>query len=247
MISVTILTKNNEKHLTRTLASLRRFPEVLVYDTGSSDNTCKVAKAFPNVRFVEGFFDGFGRTHNRASAAATHSWILSLDSDEVVTEALEKEILLKSLHPETVYSVLRHNYFNGKQIRWCGWHPDRVVRLYHREKTGFTEDLVHEKVAAGALEEHAFCSPLHHYPYDSIDAFLNKMQHYTTLFAEQNRGKKSSSPKKAFGHALFAFFRSYILKRGFLGGYEGLYISLYNAETAWHKYLKLYHLNQKNS
>lgn len=245
MISVTILTKNSEKHLKETLKSVERFPEVIVYDNGSTDNTKSLAKSFSNVVLKEGPFTGFGDTHNRASHLASHPWILSLDSDETLTAELEKEIFSLTLDPKAVYSIQRNNYFNGKHIRWCGWYPDRVTRLYHRDETRFSSDLVHEKILAQGLKTVPLKAPLNHVPYQSVDAFLHKMQHYSSLFAEQNQGKKTSSPKKAFGHAFFAFFRAYFLKRGFLGGYEGLYISLYHAETAWHKYLKLYHLNAK--
>ena len=86
---------------------------------------------------------------------------------------------------------------------------------------------------------------LKHYSYASISDFLTKMQSYSTLFALQNQGRKSSSPIKAILHGMFAFWKSYVLKRGFLGGYEGFVISAYNGHTAFYKYLKLYEANQK--
>ncbi len=90
-------------------------------------------------------------------------------------------------------------------------------------------------------------SPLVHYSYESISDFLQKMQSYSTLFAKQNCGKKSSSPFKAITHGFFAFFKSYIIKRGILGGYEGFVISAYNGHTAFYKYLKLYEANNRKS
>jgi glycosyltransferase involved in cell wall biosynthesis len=240
MISVTILTKNNERTLGATLASVSSFPEVILFDTGSTDATLSIAARFPNVKIFNEPFNGFGKTHNRATALARYDWILSLDSDEVLSEALIAEIHTLSLNPASVYSVQRHNYFNGKQIKWCGgWHPDRVVRLYNRMRTGFSDVEVHEKILLNGLTEICLKHPLVHTPYLKIDDFLCKMQLYSTLFADQNTLKKHSSVTKALLRAWCAFLKSYLFKRGFLGGKEGLIISLYNSHTTFYKYLKL--------
>lgn len=246
MISVTILTKNSARTLPPTLAALKNFPEVLVLDTGSTDTTLEIAKAFPNVTIHQAPFQGFGPTHNLASSLARYDWILSIDSDEVVSEPLSAEILSLSLNPRHVYSVDRHNYFNGKRIRCCsGWYPDRIIRLYHRNTTHFSSDAVHEKILHDSLDIIPLKGALFHTPYESIDHFIHKMQLYSTLFAEQNKGKKKASLKTALGHALVAFFKNYFLKRGFLGGKEGLIISLHNSLTTYYKYAKLVFLNEK--
>ena len=240
MISVTVLAKNSEKVLAATLQSLTHFPEVLLFDTGSTDKTLEIGSAFPNVRLIQEPFQGFGKTHNRASALAKYDWILSIDSDEVLSKELSQEILALTLDQATVYSLDRHNYFQGKHIQCCaGWHPDRIVRLYHRKKTHFSEDPVHEKIIVEPLQITPLTHPLIHTPYRSIDDFLHKMQLYSTLFAEKKKGQINSSLSKAIAHGLSAFFKSYILKRGFLGGRQGFIISLYNGHTAYYKYLKL--------
>lgn len=244
-ISVTILTKNSEKYLSQLLDSLTAFDEVLIYDNGSTDDTFEIAKGFSNVKIVVGPFEGFGPTHNKASSYAKHPWILSIDSDELTTPEMVKEIASLTLQEDAVYSFPRHNYFNGKFIRWCGWYPDRQRRLYHRDKTQFTNAQVHEAIITSNMRLIKLKGPLIHYSYDSIADFLSKMQSYSTLFAQQNQGKKSSSQYKALIHGLFAFIKSYILKRGFLGGYEGFVISAYNGHTAFYKYLKLYEANKR--
>jgi glycosyltransferase involved in cell wall biosynthesis len=245
MISVTILTKNSEGTLAATLASLQKFPEVLVYDSGSTDSTLEIAQKFFNVKIIHGQFIGFGPTHNAASSLAANDWILSVDSDEVLTEALCDEILSLCLNADRVYQIDRHNYFNGKWIRWCGgWYPDPVVRLYHRKSTRFTDDSVHEKVIVEGMQLTSLASAMIHVPYRNIADFLAKMQIYSTLFAEQHKNKKSSSLGKAIAHGSFAFLKSYLLKKGFLGGKEGLIISLYNGHTALYKYLKLLERNK---
>lgn len=244
-ISVTILAKNGQKYLELVLSALQMFDEVVICDTGSTDQTMQIAKHFPNVVIYERPFEGFGPTHNIASHLAKHDWILSIDSDEIVTPALAEEIQKLTLMRGSVYSFPRHNEYRGKWIRWCGWHPDRQIRLYNRLDTRFTEALVHEAVDAALLKNVPLSSPLRHFSYADVNDFLQKMQTYSSLFAVQNRGKKSSSLTKAIGHGLFTFFKSYILKRGFMGGEEGFEISLYNANTAFYKYLKLAEANRK--
>lgn len=247
MISVTILTKNSARYLYEVLDALRSFDEVLLYDNGSKDDTFAIAEQFPNVIVKKGAFFGFGPTHNIASGLARNDWILSIDSDEVVTPELAQEIRELKLDPRNVYSFPRHNYYNGKFIKWCGWYPDRQWRLYHRGHTHFTDAQVHEAIEIKGMDQKLLKSPLVHYSYGSHSEFLNKMQSYSDLFAKQNVGKKKSSPCKAVLHGFFAFFKSYILKSGWKGGYEGFVISVYNGNTAFYKYLKLYEANQKGA
>lgn len=243
MISVTLLTKNSSKYLREVLSALHDFSEVVVYDNGSKDDSIAIARSFPNVVVHEGHFDGFGPTHNRASSLAKNDWVLSIDSDEVVTPEMAKEILNTPLDNSTVYSFPRHNFYNGKWIRWCGWYPDRVARLYNRTKTRFTDVQVHEAIITDGLRLIDMKEPLIHYSYASHSDFLNKMQYYSDLFAKENVGKRASSPCKAVLHGLAAFFKAYVIKRGFMGGYEGFVISVYNGNTAFYKYLKLYEAN----
>lgn len=242
-ISVTVLAKNSEKYLKDVLKALAPFGEVVLFDTGSTDSTTEIAQQFPNVRVIRSSFTGFGPTHNIASAAAKNNWILSIDSDEVVTPELVKAVAEEDADPKAVYSFQRHNYYNGKFIKWCGWYPDRQIRLYNRTKTKFSDDQVHEAIISEGMKHVALKAPIIHYSYSSIADFLTKMQSYSSLFADQYRGKRKSSLFKALSHGFFAFFKSYIIKRGFLGGYEGYIISAYNGHTAYYKYLKLYEAN----
>ncbi len=238
MISVTVLTKDSEKTLKKTLDSLRFFDEVVVADTGSTDQTKEIAKGYPNVNLIEIPFEGFGKSHNRASEEAKHDWILSIDSDESLTDELIDEIQNLSLDPFQVYSVPRNNYYRGKLITTCGWSPDRVVRLYNKNRTRFSDQLVHEAVIKEGVEEVKLKAALNHTPYLNVSHFLEKMQRYSDLFVKQNSQKRASH-LTAFSHGFFAFFRSYILKRGLFQGGVGFEISFYNAATSYYKYLKL--------
>ena len=241
MISVTVLTKNVEKMLAETLSSLSLFPEVLVIDTGSTDHTLEIARAFANVKVIEETFMGFGPLHNKAALLATHDWVLSIDSDEVLSKELVQEILHTKLDPDVVYAIERDNYFNGKRIKCCsGWYPDSVARLYHRGSSSFTNDIIHEKIKTKGLAVKKLQGKLKHTPYPTIEMFLAKMQMYSTLFVEQNKHRKKIFFITVVVYGFFSFFRSYILKRGILGGKEGFIISLYNGHTTYYKYLKLY-------
>lgn len=244
MISVTILTKNSAKYIHDVIDALKDFDEVLVYDTGSTDATKEIAITFANVTLKEGPFEGFGDTHNTASSLAKHDWILSIDSDEIMTPELTKEIAHLSLDPHTVYSFPRRNYYDGKWIQWCGWHPDRQHRLYHRKETAFSRAKVHESIIVKGMKQQPLSNSIIHYPYQNTADFLAKMQNYSELFAQQNQGKRKSSTFTAINHAFFTFFKSYFLKRGFLGGRQGFQISVYNANTAFYKYLKLAEKNR---
>lgn len=242
-ISVTILTKNSQKYLIEVLNALKDFGEVLLYDNGSTDKTFEIAKNYPNVTVIHGTFTGFGPTHNTASTCAKNDWILSIDHDEIVSPQLIDALLSEEFNPKTVYSVLSHNYFNGKFIKGCGWYPDLKFRFYHRKQTQFTDAHVHESIITTGLATRKLQGYLIHYSYDSISDFLNKMQTYSSLFAAQNCGKKKSSLSKALLHGCVAFIKSYFIKRGFLDGYEGFVISAYNGHTAYYKYLKLLEAN----
>lgn len=246
MISVTILAKNSKETLEKTLESTRDFPEVLLLDTGSTDETLWIAKKFPNVKICVDSFEGFGKTHNKATALATYDWILSLDSDEVLSEELSKEILSKELEANCVYAIRRRNFFNDKEIKGCsGWYPDFVTRLYHRKSTFFDDAEVHEKIIVGSLRKETLFHTMSHTPYRSISDFLHKMQSYSDLFAKQNKGRKKASMGSAILHGWGAFLKSYLFKKGFLLGAEGFLISMYNGHVAFYKYLKLQEINRK--
>src|ERR1700722_17171413 len=204
-ISVTILTKNSQRYLEQVLHSVKEFDQVLLFDNGSTDKTFEIAAKFPNVAIEKGAFAGFGPTHNLASALAKWDWILSIDSDELVTAELIAEIRTLSLKDDTVYSMPRHNYFNGTFIKWCGWYPDRQMRLFNRTRTGFTDAHVHEAVKTEGMQLTSLSSPILHFSYETHADFLSKMQSYSDLFARQYRSKRASSPWKAVWHGFAAF------------------------------------------
>jgi len=138
--------------------------------------------------------------------------------------------------------VERVNYYKEKKIQYC-WNHDIIIRLYNKKRTGFNDKYVHEGIEANGLNVELLHGSIRHYSYSSISEFMIKADRYSTLFAEQNAGKQSSSPPKAVSHALFAFLKIYMLKRGFMDGYIGLIISSTQAFEKFYKYMKLYERN----
>ncbi len=244
-ISATILTKNSAALLAEVLAALAWCDEIVVLDTGSTDRTIEVAAAFANVRVhqLEGAFPGFGRAHRRAVELARHDWILSIDSDEIVSPELAGEITGLKLDLQSVYTIPFQNYYNGRHITTCGWSPDRHERLFNRTVTNFCTSEVHERVQAAALAVVPLRHAIVHFSYQSVDDFLRKMSAYSQLFTAQNSGRKKSSPAKAALRSSWAFFKSYVLECGFLQGGEGLTISAYKSQVVFWKYLMLHEAN----
>ncbi|NGX40309.1 MAG: putative glycosyltransferase EpsH [Candidatus Anoxychlamydiales bacterium] len=246
MISVVMLCKNSSDTLKVVLDELLDFDEVILIDTGSTDSSLDIAKNYKNVKIFSKTFDGFGNLRNLGAKLSKNDWILALDTDEVISKDLKNEILKKPLNPNNIYSFSFHNFYNNRLIKCCGWHNEKHLRLYNKNKTGFSKNLVHEKLLEKDVKIEYLKSYVSHYSYRKTDDFLQKMIKYTTLFAEQNKNKKKSSLSKAIFHGLFAFFKSYILKKGFLAKKEGFIISIYNANVAFYKYLKLSEINKKN-
>lgn len=248
-VSAVMIVKNGARTIRRTLESLREFDDVVVYDNGSSDATVEIAREYPNINLIEGHFDGFGTTKNRAASFAEHDWVLIIDSDEVVDEVLVKALQSKTLDPHTIYIVNFLAFYKEIEIRHCGWNNQKIRRLYNKKVTRFNDNAVHENIIDEGMKKEPIDGNMKHYSYMSISDFIIKLDRYSTLFANDNVGKKSSSPAKAFFNGLYSFLRTYILKRGFLDGYAGLIIAFSHMATNFYKYIKLYEMNleQKKS
>ncbi|MDP3588639.1 MAG: glycosyltransferase family 2 protein [Sulfuricurvum sp.] len=242
-VSAVMIVKNGARTICKTLESLREFVDVVVYDNGSTDGTLEIARDYPNVHLIEGNFDGFGTTKNRAASFAKYDWVLIIDSDEVVDEILLKTLQTKVLDSHTIYMVNFLAYYKEIQIKHCGWNNQKIRRLYNKSVTHFNDNAVHENIMDEGMKKEDIEGNMKHYSYMSISDFIIKLDRYSTLFANDNVGKRSSSPAKAFFNGLYSFFRTYVLKRGFLDGYAGLIIAFSHMATNFYKYIKLYELN----
>jgi glycosyltransferase involved in cell wall biosynthesis len=238
-ISATIITYNEERNLPRAIESLRCADEILVVDSGSTDRTVEIAEKL-GARVMESPWPGYAQQKNLAAENAGHDWILSLDADESLSEALEGEIWrLKKNGPEfDGYTMPRLAQYLGRWIHHSGWYPDRKVRLYNRQKARWQGEFVHESVKVDGRIGHLE-SNLLHFTCDSLSEHLKVMDRYTTLAAEQLLGV---GEKPTWGRLIFeppwTFFQTYVLKAGYLDGVEGLAIANMAALYNFVKYAK---------
>lgn len=244
-ISVVVLAKNNENTIEKTLKSVAQFDDVVVYDNGSTDKTLEIVKRFHNVNLVQGEFKGFGWTKNYAAGFAKNDWILIIDSDEVVDRQLFQVLKTQTLDEKTVYKLNFKAFYKDIQVKFCGWNNQKIKRLYNKSQTKYNSNDVHEDIVTEGFKIELLEGNVEHYSYHTISQFVQKADHYSTLFAKNNIGKKASSPSKAFFNGAYSFFRTYIIKRGFLDGYVGLVIAFSHMVTNFYKYIKLYEANKE--
>lgn len=244
-ISVVMIAKNAAKTIDATLKSLNNFSEIILYLNNSTDDTKQIAEKFDNVKIIDGEFLGFGPTKNRAATYAKNEWILSLDADEVVSKELYSAIKNSTLETNTLYSIKRINFYKDREVKHSGWGQEKIIRVYNKTDTSFNDSLVHEKIIRDGFKIELLSGSLKHYSFSGISDFIQKMDYYSTIYANENRDKKSSSPIKALFNAFFHFFKCYIFKRGFLDGYAGLLICVSGTNGVFYKYLKLYEENRK--
>lgn len=240
-LSIIIITKNEAANLQACLDSVRFADQWIVVDSGSTDDTVAIARAFGATVIETADWPGFGPQKNRALDAATGEWVLSLDADERISPALAAEITAAIGAPSaSSYALPRLSSFCGHFIRHSGWYPDYIVRLFLRDTARFSDSLVHERVivsqgTTGKLREHIV-----HYSFLNDDDYLRKLGQYSSLGAQQAfAAGKRGGLTSAITHALSAFLRSYVFKRGFLDGRAGLMVAISSAETTYHKYFKL--------
>ena len=243
-ISCVMIVKNAEATLQDVLDALHSFQEVIVYSNNSTDATDTIASSYENVKLIQGDFIGFGPTKNLAASYATNEWIFSLDADEVASQEFIENLKQTQLEKRYVYSIMRTNFYKNRQIKHC-WADDEIIRIYNKEITAFTDKHVHEHIMQKDLEKKMIPGLVKHFTYTSIESFIDKANTYSTLFAQNSAGKKSSSPTKAFFNGAFSFIKTYFFKQGFRDGYVGLLIAYSHMVTNFYKYLKLYELNEE--
>lgn len=247
MLSVIIICKNEAQHIGRCLASIAWADEIIVLDSGSTDNTIAICKQFTEQVFSTDW-PGFGPQKQRALAKASHEWVLSIDADEQVSDALRQEIqnAMQQTDVQGFY-LPRLSSYCGKPIHHAGWWPDYVLRLFQRHVGQFTDDLVHERViVTGKLAQ--LKTPILHEAFVNSEEVLDKINYYSSLGAQKlYQQQKSASLMMAIVKGLWTFFRTYILKAAILDGAEGLMLAISNAEGTYYKYLKLRALSLQHS
>ena len=247
MLSVIIISKNESEHIGRCLESVSWADEIIVLDSGSTDDTVSICKQFtPHV--YETDWPGFGPQKQRALDKAIGTWILSIDSDEQISEDLKIEIQ-QAMKTDNIagFEIPRLSSYCGRQMKHGGWWPDHVLRLFQRKAGHFTDDIVHERIVVDGLLK-KLQNPILHEAFINPEEVLHKVNNYSSLGAKKLFEKgKSTSLKMVILKAFWTFFRTYILKTSFLDGSQGLMLAISNAEGTYYKYLKLLDLQKKHS
>lgn len=240
LLSVIVITHNEQANIGDCLKSLDFADEIIVVDFASSDRTADIARELGAHVQVTKDWPGFGLQKNRALALAQGPWVLSVDADERVNDALRADIM-HAVACDTgpvAYRFPRRSRYCGQFMQHSGWSPDRVVRLFRRGTAQFSNDLVHEKlVVQGVVGD--LKSPLLHLSFPDFESVLDKVNRYSTAGAQAMRLKsKDATLLGAIGHGLWAFFRTYVLRLGFLDGQLGLALAISNAEGTYYRYVK---------
>ena len=247
-LSVAIITKNEGANLERTLASISWAAEIVVVDSGSTDDTEPIARKAGAKFFLEEW-KGFAHQKNAAIAKCNSDWILSLDADEEISPELAAEIrsILERDTERAVFLLTRRNHFLGRWIKHGGYYPDRKLRLFPRGSCLFDESVVHEtmrQVGKNLLEEKALRGDILHHCYPTLEDYVEHMNRYSSLGAEQTiAAKKISSGVVAFKmnvllNPLATFLYNYIFRLGFLDGREGFLLHCYHSTYISWKYAK---------
>lgn len=246
-LSAIVITRNEAHNLHDCLQSMQGLvDEIIVVDSQSTDATVAIAQQHGAKVSQPADWPGFGPQKNRALDLATCDWVLSIDADERVTPELAAEIkqVLQAADGHVAYKLPRLSSYCGKFIHHAGWQPDYVLRVFKRGRAKFSDDLVHERVLT-QQPVHALENHLLHYSYLNFSQVLQKVDAYSSASAKQAyaRGKRASLAG-AVGHGAWAFFRTYVIRRGFLDGAHGFALAISNAENSYYKYVKLWHLQQ---
>jgi len=243
-LSVAVITKNEAHRIGDCLASVAFADEIVVVDSGSTDGTQAIARELGASVIETPDWPGFGPQKNRALAACRGRWVLSIDADERVDDALREAIRAVVSRPAAgaaaalpaAYWLARTSFFCGRQIRFGDWRKDRVLRLFLRERARFTDDLVHERVDCPASHGR-LPGRLLHDSVDSVEDMREKSLRYGRLGAEKLRARgRRGGLAPAMLHAGWTFVRGYLLRGGFLDGRAGYTIARLNALGSWVKY-----------
>jgi glycosyltransferase involved in cell wall biosynthesis len=238
-ISTYILTFNEEDKIANAILSVKWSDEILVIDSHSTDNTAKIAQSL-GAKVIQVDFTGFGDLRNRALEICQHDWVFSLDSDEVCTT--EAAIEIKSIINNDTFDVLfvpRRNFFLGNEVKHSGWYPNyRQPQLFRKSFLRYDDSPVHEGYILKVDSRIGYLrNAIWQYPFKNLSESILKMNRYSNLGAKKKR-QANSTFGKALTHATWAFIKHYVLKLGFLDGWQGFFIAFSYFEVTLYRYAK---------
>jgi len=246
-VTVTVITRDEAANIAAALESVSWADEIVVVDSGSTDDTVAIARPLAT-RVEVRDWPGYSAQKNYAAEVASNDWILSIDADERVTPDLAAEIrgVLTGTPSSPGYRVPRVAWYLGRWIRSTDWYPDYQLRLYDRRAGRWNGRRVHESIALqgtpGQLRHE-----LQHYAYRDLSHHLATIDRYTTLAAEQWLAEgRTTNGFELYIHPRLAFVRNYLLRGGIRDGAPGLLISRLNAYYVFLKLAKLWELQHRS-
>jgi len=236
-----IITLNEEQNIKDCILSLRKIcNEIIVVDSESTDKTCEIAENLGAKVHIQQYL-GDGLQKNVGLKYASNLWVFSLDADERLTQELADTINALDLNNTSYwgYALRRRNYIGSRWIRSCGWYPDYLVRLFRQDKLKYSQTRQHASVSCENTQK--LQADIIHYAYNNIgELFSKSARNYSSRSAKiMYLGGKKANVFSPLFHGASAFIGSYLFRGGFLGGVDGLTISLSNACNAYLKYAKL--------
>lgn len=237
-LSAVVVTYNEENNIKECLTTVQFAEEVLVIDSHSSDKTAEIARDF-KAKVIMTDLVYPEEKKNLGIKKAEGNWVLVVDADERVTRELRIEIeeaIKKSEY--SGYWIYRKNFFIGREIKFCGWNRDRIIRLFRKEAGRYPDKRVHGNLIldgrSGVMK-----GRLEHYSYRSIDDYFNKVSRYTKWSALDLTGKKTGWHKLVVNPAA-RFIKMYFFRLGFLDGVTGFALCVMASFSVFTKYLRLY-------
>lgn len=245
-ISATIITFNEQENIREACESLSWADEIVVVDSGSSDQTREIATSL-GARVIARDWPGFAAQKQFAVDQTQHDWVFSLDADERVSPELRSSIVALQRKRDSDladgYRIARRSFYQGRWIKGGGWYPDWQLRLFRKTRGGWGTRHIHESVTMkeGARVEKLDGDILHYTCRDSAEHHRMIGERYAPLAAQQmlEEGRRTS-PLKIAAAAPSAFVRSFILKGGFRDGLAGLSIASFAAHHAFLKHIMLW-------
>lgn len=239
MLSVIIITKNEEANIKRCLESVRFADEIIVFDSGSSDTTVTIARQYTEKVYVTDW-QGYGVQKQRALAQATGDWVLNLDADEVISTKLAK-IIQQAIASDKAdaYRLAIQMFFYGKPLKYSA-SPKRHLRLFKRNGAAFSQDIVHEKIILPPQARIAkIKTAIQHHSFRDLSHVLYKLNKYSSYSAKiRIANHKRTGFLRIILATTWMFGRCYILQRGFLDGKVGLLFSVISAQGTFYRGMK---------
>ncbi len=245
-ISAAIICYNEEENIGRCLEALQWCEQIVVVDSGSTDRTLEIVRKYPQVRVETRAFDTYINQKNFALDLCEHDWVLSVDADEVIPGQLKDEICGLDFTPDG-YHIGRRTFLGCREIKHGTWSPDYQLRLFRRSRGRWGGSNPHESVIVRGSTERLNARMLH-YSYRNRREFVERTRKYTRLMAEHllQKGRRTYFGESVV-HWLGNFAKAYLVRRGFLDGYAGLFLAYHTANASFLKYRLLGNMHKQGN